>query len=64
LRVDNGEVRTEMLLRGDPSPWEAAREGTQRLRWLSPELGPDERNRRHNEATLAKLRSATAAEGG
>jgi len=64
LRVDHGKVRTEMLLRGDPSPWEAAREGRERLPWLSPELSPDERNRLHNEATLAKLRPFTGAEGG
>ena len=64
LRVDHGKVRTELLLRGDPAPWEAGFEAIRELPWLSPELSPDERNRRHNEATLAKLGSSQDVERG
>lgn len=64
LMVDHGKVRTEMLLRGDPSPWELGPEGPWELPWLSPELSPSERDRRHNEETLAKLRSSSAVRGG
>jgi len=64
LRVDHGKVGTEMLLRGDPSPWDPATGALRELPRLSPELSPDERNRRHNEATLAKLRSSSTVERG
>lgn len=64
LRVDHGRVRTETLLRGDPSPWEPGFQALRELPWLSPELSPDERNRRHNAATLAKLRSSSGDERG
>lgn len=64
LRVDHGKVRTEMLLRGDPSPWEPGFGAMRELPWLSPELSPDERNRLHNAATLAKLRSPSGVERG
>lgn len=64
LRVVEGKVRTEMLLRGDPSPWGLGLEAAKELPWLSPELSPDKQNRLHNEATLAKLRSSSSVEGG
>lgn len=64
LRVNQGRVRVEMLLRGDPSPWEQGFDPAKRLPWLSPELSPDERNRRHNLATLAAMRLASGDEGG
>ena len=64
LRVDHGTVQTEMLLRGDPSPWDPSARVLRELPWLSPEPSPDERNRLFNDATLAKLRSSSGAERG
>ncbi|GAA3580354.1 hypothetical protein GCM10022197_42720 [Microlunatus spumicola] len=64
LRVDHGRVRVEMLLGGDPSPWELGLDAAERLPWLSPEPTPEERNRLFNEATLAAVRASLGAEGG
>jgi hypothetical protein len=64
LRVVGGKVQTEMLLRGDPSPWQLGLEAARRLPWLSPEPDPDERTRLFNEATLAKLKSSSIVERG
>lgn len=64
LRVEHGKVRVETLLRGDPSPWEQSDQASRELPWLSTDLSPDERNRRRNEATLAKLRASVEVEGG
>ena len=64
LRVDHGRVRVEMLVCGDPSPWQLGLDAARRLPWLSPELSPDERNRRHNLATLAAMQPASDGEGG
>lgn len=64
LRVVRGRVRTETLVRGDPSPWGRSPGQTWELPWLSPEPGPNERNRRFNAVTLAKLRAAAPGDGG
>jgi hypothetical protein len=64
LRVDCGKVRTEMLLRGDPSPWELGREAPRELPWLADGPRASERYRLENAAVLAEARASAAVEGG